>query len=1468
MHAVAGFLRKFIDTVTLTKKTTESTNTKKKKKSSRSLDSGLGSHEDDVEDKTSNEDDDVFEGRPLRPLNNDIADRQRGEHLKIPAHRLKCLQDEGTECDVHISRSVQTCALNRPGRSDDDDDDDDDGLVVLVPTCKKVNILAFIASQDDPSRRESTGFSDDLRYVDDNDEDVLEYVDGVQPIFDTDPVTDDNDQFESSIPLSVIPTTLVDSGLDQEIPRSPTAEQAIFLTPPSSPTTNSPIFLTSTESPSFHGSNIDQSNLYPCTANHVLAQENRSGADVVSGFKPSPTPDSSDIHRHREGDAESSAPDSTELPSATCPSDEPKKLPMSQESSGKDRLITLVDTSCIESTVTPKNVNLKRSGDTGKTPSVQPPLRSCPTLVESLPDTFPEPKSSDIVSSLPCNVVETPGPNQPHVDTVHSLTQAKPDQEQGTPHEEKSWQNIDTCDSGTKSLEVNSSAGAQHLTEPNGCGYMQNILSDSFINDSVVRQTEEAAYCGHSVSCNTKSEVIKDSLLKTDVAVTDLSCDEVKQRPTNVALSSSTSNSSTESQRSLGCASLTSPSFYDSVCDEIDSTPAPASNKHQTTLEPHTDKHSKTVDSISNKSQTNFDSFCDERQTVVDSASDKKQTTPDPVNNQKQITLCPVSNEKQTTLDSESTKKQTTLDYVMEKKQTKDSVNVEKHQNRATWRTISQDYNLDSVAAASDDNHAKKSSVAPASDDNHAKTSSVAPSSDDNHAKKSSDASSSDDKHAKKSNHTKTSSVAPSSDDNHEKKSSDAPSSDGKHAKKSSVAPASDDNHAQKSSIAPSSDDNHAKKSSKSSVAPDDDDDYSRTFIASNYDENQSNLVSCNGDSTNFDIHSHANRKTTPSILDENQKSASAFNDKSQKVAPGIRGESQKVVPDIDDESQKVAPGIIDESQKIAPGIGDESQKVATDISDISQKIAPGISDKSQKIATDISDKSQTTLGSVIDENQTFIVTEATQTIDICDNSKNEPVVESLSTGTEGDKSFASISSSVSFESELTFESCENSLTESVERTEYPHAEHFFTLAVPNTLDYDSGEDPDSLTTPTFISECDETSASSKCGTKPKAVDGAFHHNQAPSMNKADNALVESGMTSTAKGAEDQCYTSSNNTVISSTTSTTSTTNSFYSVSVDSTLRQVAKDATTPDSSRPGVSQSNDLFQCGSSDDEDDEEITCLVESDLFTDAAAATEGDKDGGMDSDSDSSCSDCSCTSSSSSEDSSDEEFINIIRNSKFRILPVIYEVEEHHEENEEDEEDEEADEEIGEEEARFYDTLDIGTTERGSRADMFKEYLIVTNRRASSPGYADQVACQETYGFCSSEPGGLESSPSLDSSESITHSHTTSQTAMLETQQDTVQLSLPAATVCWPRTDRRQFSKLVSVLSMVGHPREHTTHLPVETLRAILKSRCASLGLCPGANLTPAAGRLLLISAYSSLISLLDQVGSSVYLSDNT
>ncbi|RUS74353.1 hypothetical protein EGW08_017899 [Elysia chlorotica] len=153
MQAVAGFFRKFLDTVTLAKKSADPAHAQRKK-GSRSLDSGLGLGDEDTDDVS------VVEQVARTPCNNDIADRERGEHLKIPAHRLKNSLDEGTHCgagspeDGQQTPSPTGCHGNG------------DGVFVLVPTCRKVPVLSFIASPDDHVVRTSSDLCDGPRTSD------------------------------------------------------------------------------------------------------------------------------------------------------------------------------------------------------------------------------------------------------------------------------------------------------------------------------------------------------------------------------------------------------------------------------------------------------------------------------------------------------------------------------------------------------------------------------------------------------------------------------------------------------------------------------------------------------------------------------------------------------------------------------------------------------------------------------------------------------------------------------------------------------------------------------------------------------------------------------------------------------------------------------------------------------------------------------------------------------------------------------------------------------------------------------------------------------------------------------------------------------------------------------------------------------------------------------------------------------
>ncbi|GFO23988.1 hypothetical protein PoB_005049300 [Plakobranchus ocellatus] len=424
-------------------------------------------------------------------------------------------------------------------------------------------------------------------------------------------------------------------------------------------------------------------------------------------------------------------------------------------------------------------------------------------------------------------------------------------------------------------------------------------------------------------------------------------------------------------------------------------------------------------------------------------------------------------------------------------------------------------------------------------------------------------------------------------------------------------------------------------------------------------------------------------------------------------------------------------------------------------------------------------------------------------------------------------------------DSQIILTSVENSLTESAERTDSPPVEHYYTLAVPSTLDESSSdENEDNKAAEDNQCTIPESDSSTVRSERKILRDENLNNTETSKHLTTNNVQVEESShhlkTVDKNGNKDN--------IISMLNEMHENLNTLRNKSNSAVI------ACKFSPSSPQHFKTNYNCVSDSSDDEDPTEITCLVEGEHVDD------DDDDEG--SDSDSCCSDCNnhSSDSSSSDDSSDEEFINIIKNSKFKVLPVIYEAEEHHHCSDQEED-------AAQDDNVFYDTLDLSPVHSNLKANKFSELLISSNRKvdlkteSSKVGNSDSSSNNSIRNIRSSNDlsttnNAITCLKARSSRSQIIHSHTLAKDINMSEIFHTNTAFL---------TDKelQNYRTIVSLLSKVWMPKGYCKKFPLATLKEVLKSRCASLGLTPGKNLTPEAGRVLMVIAFLPFISLLDQ-----------
>ncbi|KAK0060806.1 hypothetical protein Bpfe_009675 [Biomphalaria pfeifferi] len=205
----------------------------------------------------------------------------------------------------------------------------------------------------------------------------------------------------------------------------------------------------------------------------------------------------------------------------------------------------------------------------------------------------------------------------------------------------------------------------------------------------------------------------------------------------------------------------------------------------------------------------------------------------------------------------------------------------------------------------------------------------------------------------------------------------------------------------------------------------------------------------------------------------------------------------------------------------------------------------------------------------------------------------------------------------------------------------------------------------------------------------------------------------------------------------------------------------------------------------------------------------------------------------------DDSSEEEFVNVMKNTKLKVLPVIYEDDADHFQSNDISDDEELE--------RFEDALSFNLREPVGISTRFKDYLIV---RSIHNGQPHRLSEKEEGSIHNGQPHRLsekgEGSSFLNDELLKTELKTNSCIKTLGSN----------GKHCFKVNP--EMSKLLKILSLLGMSRDLSHHLPVTSLRSVIRIQCRQLGLIPGKNLTTTGGCILSKSALHPVFCVLEQV----------
>ena len=1427
MQAVAAYLRKFIDTVTLSKKPCESSKAKKRK-GSRSLDSGLGSYTEDGEDGSSRHEEDVFEELPFRPWNNDIDDRQRGEHLKIPASRLRpdgalCVQDETAE-----------------------------GVVVTVPTCRKVNILSFVPSQDEPSRKGSW-LSDGLNYYDGEE---LRFADSfeeeehaipsenTQQSLDGDVTqADDIGSHGRKCPALSCPPCLPGEVSLEPDRRSPPVDQSIFLTPPSSPVD---LTFTSLLSEADHCDPVVSSSLY--SADHDMTRispdtpQEHTGAHVSGSSSDTPhehtgthvsgsssdTPhehtgthvsgSSSDTpHEHTGTHVSGSSPDTPHEHTGTHVSGSSSDTPHEHTGThvsgsplsfvGNDQ--EFKDAEKLQTDLGDKKTSVMSSSE---------PLLTCHRCTDqttsrqekkgeySREEETVKSKAKD-VPTQPSDINCTPEQSIPYHDicpteflSVHSLdvsTRSRvknspdtfpPDETRQSPHPEPVDNVHSPCQNDT---------GQSSPTTLEELKYSKiNFLSKD-----------------HYSQHEKQTQLQTTDLLYPEIIGECVSTHSTYQNPhvdeNDFDSCSSRDNASRETTTFDGTTSTASSSLvvlsYNSVEGRSSGTESAKGESHKSLSSVIGESH-KSLSSVIGKSHKSLSSIIGESQKSLAKVSDgsraplasiNREISPHNDGNQKAQgcfrtdTVTPLGpTSPDVTTDSATTIGLTSADVTTDSATTigltsPDVCNESSGKRESTFSSANEE--IQSIPPPYENSgHPESVSSIPTSVsyDSQLTLASI------------------EDSLTESAERTESPSVEHfytlAVPDTLEDDSSDEQESIG-------VL-----NSEHETTRAANTEQEHTHVSNTEQEPP----------CVSNT-EQQPPCVS----NTEQEPHAVSNTEEEPTGVSNTEQEPTGVSTTEQEPT------------DVSNTEQE--PPRISNTEKEPPRVSNAEQE-HTHVSNTEQE--PTCVSNTEQEPPRISNAEQEHTHVSNTEQEPTCVSNKEQEPPAVSNTEEEPTGVS---NTEREPPRVSNTEEVpagvsNTEQEPTGVSKKEQEPPAVSNTEQEFTGVSSTEHEPTGVS-NTEEEPTGVSNieqePTGVSNTEQepTGVSNRsCPGGDVSLSLCSAEDVPPHTVLGTTALTPVHRKHKCHETDIEEDRSRVNGKIGELDALRDTVDIFMNDNPGSVL--------TPGCEGTGESRSTGLSDYDFSDGEDTMEITCLVESE---------QDEEDGGedSDSDSDSSCSDCGCNNnSSSSEDSSDEEFINIIRNSKFRILPVIYEADEHSQVTDEDE----GDEDVGEEEAIFYDALDQGTTSRGSRADRFKDYLISTSRhtRASlPPEHSDDV-----------EHGDLCEVVARDTSSGQTLSEADSGQSALTNREYDSEHRVQGTVLSVGKTDQHEFRCVLSLLSKVWMPRKLCRHLALGTLKEILKVRCARLGLCPGAPLTPQAGHILVVSAFSGLLDVLDKVGA--------
>ncbi|KAK3708482.1 hypothetical protein RRG08_053063 [Elysia crispata] len=1341
MHAVAGFLRKFIDTVTLSKKSSESKHAKKKK-GSRSLDSGLGLGDEDVDDV------DVDSHTVSRSWNNDIADRQRGEHLKIPAHRLKCLLDEGTECTTGNPDDIQESPVSRSVCSHSDSE----GVFILVPTCRKVKVLSFIASPDDPLVSRSGGFSDGFRNLDshDGDGEAQEFQDAPQSIIDGKAAPDEavlelkdnpssltegeiarNDEAKkieltpqlvtdreaaanvvshagSEISASRVPQLPEEEfTVDPGSPQLPLVDQYIFVTPPSSPVDSALIEPWTISDSNTHQTDQLDHDTYEFI--HVTDHHTVESGELSSATKHD--------HVSRKPDLQEATDEFIFLPTMQMGlvtleiiADSSINSPVTDQTNAEEEIaLSDYDGEDLPSSLLQE------------TETVSDAVNDIPLQRNGICDSSDQNNCNQISFRTEATIVDPPvAPNIiPFTKTPATFLQPK--------------------------------------TNNNLVNYLSTQSSSSLINDV------------HSM-CNIEQEDVNVKLIE----------DEIENKHCHNIVTKRHEQNTTDCKHSIN--------INDSLSLQTLRPNGHKANNYEIQIE--TKLHMKTTH------KEHCDVVCYQSNSLEQSTaagitnSLEQNTFADTTSLLEQNTFADTTSllEKNTAADTTSLlEKNTAADTtsLLEKNTAADTTSLlEKNTAADTTSLLEKNTAADTTSLLEKNTAADTTSLL--EKNTAADTTSL----------------------LEKNTAADTTSLL------EKNTAADTTSSLEKNTAADATSLLEKNTAADTTSL--------LEKNTAADIT---------SLLEQNTAADTTSLLEQNSVAkTTSSLEQNTAVETTSSL--EQNTAADTTSSLEQNTAADItslleQNTAADTTSSLEGNTASDAISTLPQSHKncVQPEFTDTSYESVAASDRIESQIfhssshdgiAFSDSEETQNNYGSNNGKCPTTFAPNRNESHTFVVS-------VSDEVRESHKLVASNIGE------SLISASPSFDSQLTVGSVEDSLTESVERSESLSVEHFYILVMPSILDSDCDEQPESIRT-SEISGATAKYDDSACLTDKRLPEETLQNMLPPPKETIEPTGPGLDKCSEKEAQQKLDKTNDSSTVVTD-----------YMVGTENRFSYPPQSACVPLTTRGSQRASNGLVDGEASDDEDDVGITCLVDS----------EHEDGGALDSDSDSSCSDCSCSSSNSNEDSSDEEFINIIRNSRFKILPVIYEAEDesnHMTDQEEgvNEEEEEEEEEFGEEEARFYNTLEVGTMGKNSRAHRFKEYLISTTR------CSDHEPDRGEDSF-SRQPVSGTVTKSLAAGET---SITDIRPVVATVDQSCSKLNLVEQTYL-RRKERSEYQIVLWLLSKVWMPRDYYRHYPLVSLRVILACRFASLGLRPGANLTPEAGHFLLVSAFSSLISRLDK-----------